>query len=279
MFQTSAFADNSGLITVPDISRVMDYPYENEEQIEPESGDLISIESVAYPRNKKAKFCIRPAEMVDTIVIHHSETSSSSTALEINDFHLNRGTASDPWYMIAYSFVINSPYEGSTIPLPKVSEGRPFDIVGGHAGSNIFVPMDDVQARLWSQKKILCGKENQKPKYDSTLVKNKKIKANVTTIGVVVNGNYSPYVLESGAINPGGYMQGEPRGPSDSTLDMIARLSCQLQKKYPRINRLAYHNQYHPTSCPGDFAANMEKIKIKAKEYGCEFNLLLKSYY
>jgi N-acetylmuramoyl-L-alanine amidase len=285
VFQSAAFAEDSGLIAVPDVSQVMDYAYEEVEETSEvgiqttEPGELINIEKVPYVRNKKASFCTRPVEMVDTIVIHHSETPSTSTPQDINNYHLNRGTPSDPWYMIAYSFVINSPYEGATLPLSRVTEGRPFEIVGAHAGSNIFIPMDATQSKLWAQKKILCGKENQKPKYDSTLVKNKKIKANVTTIGIVVNGNYSPYLLPGNVINPNGYMQGEARGPSASTIDMAARLSCQLQKKYPRITTLAYHNQYHSTSCPGDIAAHMEQLKSKAKEYGCEFSVLQKSYY
>ncbi len=237
--------------------------------------ELIEVQKVTYQRNSKASFCSRPPEMVDTIVIHHSETPSTSTAQDINAYHLNRGSAADPWYMIAYSFVINSPYESATLPIPIVTEGRPIEIVGAHAGSNVFVAMDATQTKLWAQKKILCGKENQKPKYDATLVKNKKIKANVTTIGVVINGNYAPYLLPNGSINPSGYDASvETRNPTPETIDMVARVSCQLQKQYPRIKTMAYHDQFHRTSCPGNFVTYMDTIKQKAKEYGCDFKLL-----
>lgn len=259
-----AFADDSRMDTA------LIYPYE--EQISPDNneGDLIEVQKVSYIRNKNASFCTRPVEMVDTIVIHHSETPSTKTPQEINAYHLNRGSAADPWYMIAYSFVVNSPYLGDTLPLPRVSEGRPFEIVGAHAGSNIFLPMDNVQKDLWARKKILCGKENQVPKYDPTLVKNRKIKANVTTIGLVITGNYAPYSPK----NPNGHLIGEERDPTPDTIDMVARLSCQLQKKYPRMKTLSYHDQYHRTTCPGSFKEKMLDIKLKAKEYGCDFSLL-----
>ena len=276
ILHSHAYADDSG----PD--SLLAYPFE--EQVSPDNneGDLIDVQKVSYVRNKNASFCTRPVEMVDTIVIHHSETPSTSTPQDINEFHLNRGTAADPWYMIAYSFVINSPYEGETIPMPRASEGRPFEIVGAHAGSNIFIPMDATQKDLWDRKKILCGKENQIPKYDPTIVKNKKIKANVTTIGIVINGNYAPYFIKNQPRNLSGYIlgpNGETRNPTPDTIDIVARLSCQLQKKHPRIKTLAYHSQYHSTSCPGTFNENMDKIQQKAKEYGCDFNLLSKRYY
>lgn len=258
-----------------------------EEQLRLERpNNLIEISSVDYQRNKKATFCTRPTDMIDTIVLHHSETRNTEGPLDINRYHLNRPSGNDPWYMIAYSFVMMAPYEGDTLPALKAYYGRPIDIVGAHAGSNIFVPMDSVHKKLWAAKKIRCGKENQIPKYDSTLVKNGKIKANVTTVGVVVNGNYSvfsgPY-LPDGSVNrypnPNGFIP--PKQPTTTLIDALARLSCQLQKTYPRIKTLAFHNQYHPTSCPGSIQEeqNLKAIQSKAKEYGCEFKLLSQNYY
>jgi hypothetical protein len=270
-----AYADDS------ESKSFLAYPFE--EQVSPDNneGDLIDVQKISYIRNQKASFCTRPVEMVDTIVIHHSETPSNSTPQDINQFHLNRSSGDDLWYMIAYSFVINSPYEGESIPIARASEGRPFEIVGAHAGSNIFIPMDTVQKDLWDRKKILCGIGKTK-KYNPSLVQNKKIKANVTTIGMVIIGNYAPYFIEDKPRNLSGYMlgiNGETRNPTPDTLDIVARLSCQLQKKYPRIKTLAYHSQYHSTSCPGTFNEHMAQIQQKAKEYGCDFNLLSKRYY
>lgn len=231
--------------------------------------EYVKIEKVDYERNSEtASFCKRPEDMVDTIVIHHSETPSTDTPERINELHLNRGTAADPWYMIAYSYVVNSPYAGSTGPRARVTEGRPLDLVGAHAGSNIFVPMDADQEKMWKSGKITCGKEGGDFKVDPSMVKEGKIKANVTTIGLVVIGNYSPFSKE----NPNGYSRKNPRYPTLSTQDMIARTSCQLQKKYPRMKSIKWHNYYHPTSCPGTIKDYIGRIKTLARKYGCEFN-------
>lgn len=230
----------------------------------PEPVELIKIEKEIYERNKKASFCKRPPEMVDTLVLHHSETSSTATAQYINELHLNRGTPSDPWYMIAYSYVINSPYAGGKIPAPKVTEGRPLDLVGAHAGSNVFVPMDEEQEKLFEEGKITCGKEGGEFKVDPSLIKNGKIKANVTTVGIVVNGSYTPF----SSSNP----RGTGRIPTSDTLDMIARLSCQLQKQYPRMKYMKVHRDYHSTTCPGTIQGKVSEIIKLAKGYGCDFN-------
>ncbi len=230
--------------------------------------ELIPVVKVDYPKNHKAKFCKRPPEIVDTIVLHHTETPATSTALDINQLHLERGTASDPWYMIAYSYVLNSPYEGKTKPTALISEGRPLDLVGAHAGTDIFVPMDAVQRKAFEDGKIICGKENGEFTVDPDQVRGNTIKANVATIGLVVVGNYSPYAHD----NPGGYSPRSPRNPSAETQDKIARLSCQLQKKYPRMKNIRWHNYYHSTSCPGTIRKYIGQIREIAKGYGCEFN-------
>lgn len=265
LIQSLAWAGAKTTTRTPAQGEVMEFPYDPDPEWPVELIDILKID---YERNSKASFCIRPIDMVDTVVIHHSETPSTSTAKYINELHLARGTADDPWYMIAYSYVINSPYPRGRIPLPLVTEGRPLELVGAHAGSNVFVPMDDDQKKMWEDKKILCGKENEIPAYDESLVKDGKIKANVTTVGIVVNGNYAPFSKS----NPGGYSKRSPRYPTDNTQDMIARLSCQLQKKYPRIKSIMWHSYYHSTTCPGTIKSYIGRIKTLAKGYGCEFN-------
>ena len=230
--------------------------------------EYTTIEKVDYKRNSHASFCKRPIDIVDTIVIHHSETPVTDTPEKINQYHLARGSGSDPWYMIAYSYVLNTPYAGTSAPKKRVSEGRPLDIVGAHAGSNVFVPMDSAQKKMWSDGKITCGKENSTFKVDPTMVKDGKIKANVTTIGLVVIGNYAPF----SKTNPNGYSKNKPRYPTKATQDEIARLSCQLQKKYPRMKNIKWHSYYHATTCPGNLKQYIGQIKTLARKYGCEFN-------
>ena len=230
--------------------------------------EYVDIEKVDYERNSHASFCKRPIDMVDTIVLHHSETPSTDTPQRINEYHLQRGSSSDPWYMIAYSYTINTPYAGASTPRTRVTEGRPLDIVGAHAGSNVFVPMDDDQKKMWEDGKITCGKEDSTFSVDPSLVKNGRIKANVTTIGLVVIGNYSPFSKH----NLNGYPKNKPRYPTKATQDLIARMSCQLQKKHPRMKNIKWHNFYHPTSCPGNIKQYIGQIKTLARKYGCEFN-------
>src|SRR5665647_2028464 len=155
--------------------------------------ELIKIHKEEYVRNRNASFCTRPTDMLDTVVLHHSETLPTDTAQDMNSYHLNRGTEADPWYMVAYSYVINSPYAKSSNPEPKVTEGRPLDIVGAHAGTSAFVTMNAEQLAMWNDGKITCGKENTEFKVDPILLSKGKIKANVTTLGVVIVGNYAPF--------------------------------------------------------------------------------------
>jgi hypothetical protein len=265
LINSPAFADGSGFFSAPDVSQLMEYPADPDPEWPVE---FIKINFEEYKKNTHASFCLRPPEMVDTLVIHHSETPPTATAQYINELHLARGTPEDPWYMIAYTYVINSPYARTDEPEPKVTEGRPLGLVGAHAGSNVFVPMNEEQQKIWNENKILCGKENEVPKLDPTLIQGGKIKANVTTIGIVVNGNYAPF----SASNPSGYSKRSPRYPTVGTQDMIAKLSCQLQKKYPKMKYLKWHNYYHSTTCPGTIKSYIGRIKVLAKEYGCEFN-------
>ena len=229
--------------------------------------EYVTIDKAQYERNSQATFCKRPTEMVDTIVLHHSETTNTTTPEQINNLHLARGTPQDPWYMIAYSYNINSPYTGSFIPKTKVTEGRPMELVGAHAGSDAYIPMNEEQKKMWDDGLITCGKENQEFKIDPNLIRDGKIKANVTTIGVVVIGNYAPF----SKTNPNGYSPDKPRYPSRSTQDLVARLSCQLQKKYPKINNIKWHNYYHATSCPGTIKEYINKIITLTRKYGCDF--------
>ncbi len=229
---------------------------------------LVDIHKEEYQRNPKAEFCKRPIEMVDTIVIHHSEGPVTDDAQKMNEYHLARGSASDPWLMVAYSYIINSPYASGEAPAPRVTEGRPLDIVGAHAGSSVFVPMSKAQKKMFDDEKITCGKANEEFKVNPKMVNDEgMIKANVTTIGLVVIGNYAPFSKE----NPLGFDAESPRNPSAETIDLIARTACQLQQNHPNMKNIKWHNHYHITSCPGTLASYIDKIITQTRKYGCEF--------
>jgi hypothetical protein len=227
---------------------------------------LIEVEHVNYPTNPKATYCKRPEEMVDTIVIHHTAGFESKSPLDINRLHMNQGSAADPWYMAAYTYFVNASYSGNTNVRLRVTEGRPLNIVGAHAGSNIFVPMNETQRKIWNSGAITCGRDDHFSPSPS-LVRNGRIKANVTTIGIAVIGNYSPFSRS----NPTGYNPRRPRYPTQQTLDMLGKISCQLQKKYPNMKEIKWHSYYHPTECPGTIKNYINQIKTIARRLGCEF--------
>lgn len=256
----SAFAEDCAhcaTTTPPPFPEIPEWPIE-----------YVKIRKINYERHPKASFCTRPIEMIDTIVLHHSETTSTTTPERINEMHMDRNPK-DPWLMVGYSYLISSPYAGNTTPKPEVVEGRPLDIVGAHAGSNLFVPMNELQKKLWDDKKVVCGFEGQDFSVDSSKVDGKGgISPNITTIGLVVMGNYSPYSKS----NPNGYRAGAVRNPTKATQDTIARTACQLQKKYPLMKSIKWHNYYHSTSCPGRIKNYISQIIAQAKVYGCDFN-------
>src|SRR4051812_26581845 len=96
---------------------------------------FIEVEKVPLRKNPKATYCLRPTDIIDTIVIHHTEGLPTRDPAEVNDYHANRQSQGEPWYMVAYSFLVNSPYVGESDVRPRVTEGRPIEIVGAHAGS------------------------------------------------------------------------------------------------------------------------------------------------
>jgi hypothetical protein len=231
--------------------------------------ELIKIIPTNLETNKNATFCKRDPEVMDTIIFHHSETPTTTTVSEINDYHLNRGSSSDPWYMIGYHFAITAPY--STGRLKKaVYAGRPIDIAGAHVGGEVYsINGSEETKQLLQASPLLCGKENEEPKIASDTFNAKgEYKINHTSVAIVVIGNYAVKSRH----NPGGYSSSRPRRPSSSVLDMSARLACELQKQYPRLKTLKWHNFYKATSCPGLIKNEISKIATLARKYGCTFD-------
>lgn len=222
--------------------------------------DFVKIFYQDYERNADVEFCRRPIEMVDTIVLHHSATTPARDPSYLNGMHLDEG-----YHMIGYSFVISSPYPGHDHPVSRITAGRPLEFVGSHAGSDVYLPMTPAQKKMWDDKKVRCGKIGTEFSVNSRYEKNGKILANVSTIGVVVVGNYAPATIT----NINGYVLN--RQPTQQTLMSIAKLSCQLQKKHPTIKKLSWHGSYRKTLCPGDLKKYMSQIKNLTKSLGCAF--------
>ncbi len=231
--------------------------------------NLIPVETVSYDRNEQASFCRLSSKVFDTIVFHHTQTTSTTTAQQINQLHLNRGTPQDPWLMIGYHFVINSSYGRGPLMNTRVTQGRDLLIAGSHAGSMAYTNVSPMtREALEKDESVVCG-----PKNGPLQIPNDKFnsqgeaKANYHTIAVAVIGNY----VARGSDNPGGFPPGTPRFPTNETIDASARLACQLQKKYPRLKNLSYHSFYRATSCPGLIEKRLKEIIQRAKELGCHF--------
>jgi hypothetical protein len=231
--------------------------------------NLIPIETIRYDRNDNASYCRLNPLVFDTIVFHHTQTTSTTTAQQINQLHLNRGTPDDPWLMIGYHFVINSSYNRGPRVNARVTKGRDLEIAGSHAGSTAFTSINrETRETLERNDSVLCGTKNGQLQIPSDKFNSEGLaKVNYHTIAVAVIGNY----VVRGSDNPGGYPPGAPRFPTEDTIEASARLACQLQKKMPRVKKLSYHGFYRATSCPGLIENRLQQIREKAKEYGCVF--------
>lgn len=228
--------------------------------------ELINIREINHTTNNRINYCERPVEMVDTIVLHHTQSPPQRTAEDVNSWHIT--DKEKPYHTVAYTYLINAPYPGSRNVTPQVSEGRPLGMAGGHAGSEAWSAMTPDQRRLWDSGKVLCGYAGRPFKVDPSKVNDKgQIKSNITTIGVAVIGNYADYHRRK---NREGLIP-TPQ-PSSQTQDMIARLACQLQKKYPNMKSIKVHWEYNETTCPGSIEKYVTAIKNRAKALGCEFN-------
>ena len=164
---------------------------------------LIEVLGPYYPRNADASYCRRKTDIVDTIVFHHSQTTSTTSPEDINEMHLERGDASDPWLMIGYHFTINSPYVDSPHYKTYASRGRPFHIAGSHAGSDAYAKVTpETKELLKAKDSVRCGTETGVvSEADDKFNPDGDAKANYTTVAIVFIGNY--FVRNQS--NPGGY--------------------------------------------------------------------------
>lgn len=232
----------------------------------------IAIRSVDYPRNANADYCLRSMLIADTIVFHHSASLETDTAETINSYHLQRGSEGKPWHMIGYHYTINAPYQDSAgSKRPQVTEARPLEMTGAHAGSDAFgAKVSAEQKALIEKTGITCGKIGEKfePKKDIFNALG-QTKINNTSVGIVFIGNYSPFDIN----NPSGYPANNARYPTFSSLEIAGRLICHLQRNNPGLKYITFHGKFRQTACPGLVKERLAIIKNIAEKYGCTFNM------
>ena len=232
---------------------------------------LIEIEPVDYKRNQGATYCKRDPSIIDTIVIHHTETFPTDTPLDINDMHLDNGPPDDRWLMIGYNFLMNSAYQDCPSCIEtRAYEGRPIDISGAHAGSEVFIKTSAENHLRIAQTGIKCGNEQIgfKDVEDRDLYRGNKVKANHISLGVALIGNYAPFhPLRSVS----GYPFRQKRYPSKVAIEGMGKMICELQRQHPNITRVTVHGRLRNTDCPGTVEEKLDDILAIAKEYGCTF--------
>lgn len=266
-----------------------------------ESKELIKIHPYDYQNiNYAGNFCVRDTKLADTVVIHHSGTDNRDTPQELNDnqviMHENdRDSAGnpDPWYMLAYNYVVKASYDEGSSDKPKVYTGRPDHIKGAHAGAYVNLNQVDPKVRkLVKEADIKCGWNSDRDKEHSIdrvaegptnltkrQIQNGYVSANITSVGVLVVGNYAPDIIGR-SINPDGYPSNGPvRYPTDDALRTSAKLICQLKSdKYPNLRKITDHNYIkikkamadgsgtYGTCCPGTVYRRMDRMLELTKE-------------
>ncbi|MCO4754906.1 MAG: N-acetylmuramoyl-L-alanine amidase [Bacteriovoracaceae bacterium] len=298
---------DSGLV---DISRVLSSEFLNKNQTPPDEKGFIKIRPYEYENtNYNASFCVRDPAIVDTVVVHHSGTPNTDTPQDIhniqvvqNENNVDSLGRADPWYMIAYNYVLNAGYEGETQQTPKVYRGRPSQIKGAHAGGYVEIDKMNPKAReKFLNSTVTCGynldedKEHKIDKLDERGKENRQrnakqglVSANLTSVGVLVTGNYAPDIVD-GQLNPSGYpTDGPVRYPSTSALKASAKLICQLRStEHPNLTKISDHNYikikrnyengkpYAGSCCPGTVYLRMQKLHELVKQECPQFEFQL----
>lgn len=260
--------------------------------------------------NYDGNFCERTPALAETVVIHHSATSSKETPQELHDLQVvtherDRDSAGnpDPWYMIAYNYLITAPYQGSAKESEVVVyQGRSDQMKGAHAGASINInQLDQGTQELLETEEIKCGwNRDQDPAHSIDEVSSRSmdqmrnqirqgyISANITSVGVLVVGNYAPDIIGRSA-NPGGYPANGPvRYPSEELLRSSAKLICKMRSEnYPNLRKITDHNyikikkaiadgtREYGSCCPGTVYKRMDRLLALTKEECPEYNFIL----
>ena len=256
-----------------------------------------------YWVNSGSDFCVRPNELVDTVVLHHTAMDIHQDGVDLNAAHINKPGGG--WYMLGYHYVFGNVDEGkrwdgfleSILTDPIIQEGRPGHLVGAHASA--LMDKKDISPTVWSllqdKGKIRCYKSSS-PLYlqgaprllkneekIQQQIKNGNVRANITSIGIGVRGNLAKKSDE----NPEGYFPGSSHVLSENmTLSTdrglsydIGRFICHLKKsKYPHLKKIWGHNTILKTAvwsnsggtcCPGLIARYLPRI-INVANHFCD---------
>lgn len=243
----------------------------------PDEVDQLEIIEKKYRvnSNKKATFCKRDPNVIDTLIIHHTGSSEYFGPEAINSAHIGRSTKGDPWYMIGYNYLISEKFDGGTEENPAIIQGRPPEVRGAHAGGMTRKLSKERKKELMKYD-IKCGRDDKfESKNMSSEIEYNRISGNITSLGIAILGNYeTKYTAHVGGVTLYKNISGgrKVRYPSQIVLEKTAQLACKLQRQYPNIKRLVPHSYFKNTNCPGSIIAKLQEITTLANSYGCSFN-------
>lgn len=295
-----------------DISRVISSDFLNQNSKAPEKPkeEPFKVHDYAYKNiNTLGSYCERDPKLADTVVIHHSGTRAEATPQDLHDLqvvsHENDRDAAgraDPWYMIGYNYVIQANYDESDTQEPKVYRGRPENVKGAHAGGYVNMSQVDPKVQeLLKNAQFQCGwnedgdAEHGIDKLSPNAVAQTQrqiqdgyVSANITSVGVLVTGNYAPDIIGN-TLNIGGYpANGAVRYPTEGTLRASAKLICSMRSgNFPNLRKITDHNYIkikkamadgglpNGTCCPGTVYYRMNRILELTKEECPEHNFAL----
>lgn len=217
------------------------------------------IEEPNLEVNPKGDFCLRDMKSVDTLVLHHTGTFKNDTLEEINDYHISHG-----WYKVGYNFIYNPNQNNQVFYQTR----NPF-MNGSHAGAYAY---SKTKTPSFKPKDLACFTVDGEiyPKPDKLINPEGYVKANSTSIGLAIMGNFAPF---DPVTNPTGYQDHESGRLEQKDISEIAKLMCHLQGRYPSLKYLKKHDDYKDTICPGDIEKDLSIIIKKTKELGCDFSL------
>lgn len=180
--------------------------------------------------------------MLTKVIIHHTNNDKDVLGVEYDQ-------KNDSGYAcIAYNFFIDK--QG------KVFEGRPIEIMGGHAGEGLAAgPLFDPD---WG------------------------------AIGIVLQGDYHA-ADDPWMINPKRWIKGASALVPDAQLESLEHLIMGLKSKYPRIKEMLLHREVTArkgkTVCPGDILSvhailMRERLGLSSREtFPPDLKKLMDDYY
>jgi len=244
----------------------------------------------------KATYNMRGADIVDTIVVHHTGegTNLKTNAEAIHKMHVNRTTENSPWYMVGYNYLIGMGSNGSSLEKPAIIQGRNPAFRGAHAGGDTLpLPPEEINSLYSTFQSYNCKEDLSQTVSNQSKITSKNIcedssfenndfkcamtttniadinndgslSGNMTSIGIAVVGNFD--TQHTRTFFGTEIYRAEKVNISEVKYALVPKLVAlveALKKDYPEIKKIVPHNYFKNTACPGtvqEILAEVAKI-------------------